>query len=75
MAHPSNWNDMDDDAKRVEAERLLNSNRGHLLIGQALAYAVTAMRDKPHPETSNIEDMECIATLFPFYSVYLRQAS
>jgi len=57
--------------KRAQAKALLNSERGSLIIGQALAEATKAMRTHKYPETSNIEDMECLGTLFPFYALYL----
>lgn len=55
-------------ATRIEeAKLLLNSPRGEYLIGQALVRAMEAMRQDEHPEESNIQDMELLVELFPFY--------
>lgn len=50
---------------------LAQSLRGQFIIGQALHYAIIALEkvDRPHRETSNIEDMKLLrASLFPMFS-------
>jgi len=75
MAKPRGWDDMSDEEKRSRATDLVNSMRGHYILGQALAKAVAVMREvKPHPEYSNIEDMEMLgeALFNPYYAMYAK---
>jgi len=66
---PDNWDTMPRKTKAALAEELLNSSRGHFLISQALVRAIAVMKeDKPYPETSNIEDMEMLLSIFPIYA-------
>jgi hypothetical protein len=69
---PENWDSMTEQDKREDAERLFNSVRGRLVIGQAIARAAAVMRKEKYPETSNIEDMEELGEMLfnPFYSMY-----
>jgi len=60
--------------EQEEALQLAQSIRGRLIIGKALAYAITAM-EKLHPEFkeySDIQDMKFIGeNLFaPFFQLY-----
>ena len=70
---PDNWNELDTIDKLEMARILAKSMRGNVIIGQALAIAVKALRqvDSPFREVSNIEDMEMLGeTLFqPWYSM------
>ena len=54
------------------AYALMTSLRGDLLMGQALAWAVRAMREELRPETSNIQDMEMIGDVLfePLFSTF-----
>jgi hypothetical protein len=69
---PSNWSKMTTEEKHEDALKLLNSGRGRLIMGQALAKAVTVMKAEEYPETSNIEDMEELGEMFfgAFYRMY-----
>jgi hypothetical protein len=69
---PSNWSKMTTEEKRENAVKLLNSGRGKLIIGQALARAAAVMRTEKYPETSNIEDMEELGEVLfgAFYRMY-----
>ncbi len=74
MAKPEDWDDMSHDEKHAYAMHLLNSARGSYILGQALAKATEVMREvEPHPEYSNIEDMEMLGEMIfnPFYSMYV----
>lgn len=73
---PENWNTMSDAEKLDDAERLLHSVRGKLIIGQALARAVAVMRTEEYPEMSNIQDMEELGEVLfnPFFSMYSPEA-
>lgn len=59
---PDSWDDMSDDERAAYAKELAKDARGWFLIGQALHYALKALRavPKPYQETSNIEDMEML---------------
>ena len=75
MAKPQDWDALSRDEKYEIAMGLLNSARGSLIMGQALAKAVATMRTvEPaiHQERSNIEDMEMLGeALFPvFFDLY-----
>jgi hypothetical protein len=72
---PDNWQWMPDELKHKDALRLLNSFRGQLLIGQALARAVIAMSEDEYPEESNIQDMEELGEVLfqPWFSLYSKQ--
>ncbi len=73
---PENWNTMSDAEKLDDAERLLHSVRGKLIVGQALARAVAVMRTEEYPEESNIQDMEELGEMLfaPFYSMHTPEA-
>lgn len=73
---PENWSTMSDAEKLDDAERLLHSVRGKLIIGQALARAVAVMRTEEWPEESNIQDMEELGEMLfaPFYSMHTPEA-
>lgn len=64
---PKDWNEMSDKEKKQMAVALLNSQRGHYLISQALVRAIEVMSKEKYPETSNIQDMEMLLELFPIY--------
>jgi hypothetical protein len=75
---PSDWDDYTAGEKRNTATVLLNSVRGALIIGQALAHAVKAMRAVEPSymrEISNIEDMEMLgeALFEPWYSMTMNE--
>lgn len=64
---PENWEQMSTVDKQEYAVVLVNSMRGRLIISQALHYAMQQLKEKPHPEISNIQDMEVLReTLFAF---------
>ena len=74
--HPSNWKQMSHQEKIEEARGLLESERGRLLIAQALAHAIHVMRKEEHPEVSNIEDMEALGLSFePLFSWYMAEVT
>lgn len=58
---------MDYEKETEEAVNLFQSVRGQMIVGQALATAIDVMKEvpAPHTETSNIEDMKILLTLFP----------
>lgn len=69
MAKPDNWDTLDHKDQIAIAQRLIQSQRGHLIMGQALANAIKHMSKAEYPELSNIEDMEILAVLFePWFS-------
>ncbi len=74
MAHPEFWERYTAEEKEEAAITLFNSMRGKLILGQALAHAISKLNEVEPPvmrERSNIEDMECIGLLFePFFSIY-----
>lgn len=57
---------------RTVLQMFADSSRGHLLMGQALAYAIDALENvKPYPEESNIRDMQALGNLFePYFTLY-----
>lgn len=62
---PDNWGQMNAADKREMAMRLLNSQRGRLIVGKALAKAISVMQYDAYPEHSDMEDMEILGeTLF-----------
>lgn len=67
---PKNWKRMATTSKRHIAGRLLNSERGHYIISQALVVAIKQLKKVPipHREISNIQDMEMLLELFPIYA-------
>ena len=69
---PANWDKMTDKDRARHAHALMTSLRGDLLMGQALAWAVRAMREELRPETSNIQDMEMIGEVLfePWFSTF-----
>jgi hypothetical protein len=67
MAKPDNWTALSRDDQYCLATNLWSSMHGQYLIGQALAEAISIMRQRSHQylELSNIEDMEMLGeTLF-----------
>jgi hypothetical protein len=75
MSAPEEWATMSDKEKKLFAQRLVMSERGRYIIGQALAVAVREMTkvEPPHQEVSNIEDMQIIGSMIfsPWYGHYL----
>lgn len=71
MAKPDNWDSLDV-ARQIDiARNMLNTTRGHLIMGQALGYALRLMSEREHPELSNMEDMEMLGLLFdPWFTNY-----
>lgn len=62
---PENWQHLSPEAKEVRARDLLNSERAHFLLNQALSIAAVVARYGG--EESNAQDMEMLAeTLFYF---------
>ena len=62
----------DDRAELLIAQSLVGSVRGNMLLGKALAIAVSVIKscDHPHKELSDAADMEAMAYLFePFYAM------
>ena len=74
MAKPSNWNQLSDEEKYSMATDLVDSMRGHYILGQALAKAIAVMREAEYPEHSNIQDMEMQgeALFNPYYTMYAK---
>ena len=70
---PDHWDELEIAIRHDLAIDLFRSARGNLIIGQALAKAVTVMRQAEHPETSNIQDMEMLGEgLFqPWFDIFL----
>ena len=65
---PPNWASMDPKAQRQFAVDFLASQRGMLIVSQALYYAVEALDtlSQDEREDSNIEDMELLReSIFP----------
>jgi hypothetical protein len=69
---PANWGQMSDKERARHAHALMSSQRGDLLMGQALAWAVRTMKAEKFPETSNIQDMEAIGEVLfePWFSTF-----
>ena len=57
---PKKWGGLPKHEKRRIAVKLFNSARGHSVVSQALETAIKWMEIDPHPERSNIEDMEIL---------------
>jgi hypothetical protein len=69
---PENWEELSTEAKQAQAMSLLNSHRGILVIGQALAIASEKLMKK---EPSNAQDMQIIGEVLfqPFYGMNTKE--
>lgn len=65
---PENWPQLKERERADYAVDLFRSPRGRYLMAQALSEAVKAMKTRPRPETSNIEDMEVLLEAHPIYA-------
>lgn len=72
---PNDWNDLSDSHKTKIANDLINSPRGYLILGHALAVAVLRLKTAQHPQKSHIEDMEILGEgLYPpIFAMYLKE--
>jgi hypothetical protein len=72
---PDDWDSFSTDTKEQLAKALFNSQRGRLIIAQALSHAIYNMRKIDFPEKSNIEDMEMLGEILfqPWFSFYQDQ--
>ena len=64
MSKPDGWNSFSEEQKKQIALNFRVTSRGRMMLGQAIARALIAMRNDEFPEYSNIEDLEILSVLF-----------
>jgi hypothetical protein len=68
---PENWDTLSSEEKKEVALRLFARDRGSYIISQALVIAIEEL-NKVNPverEFSNVEDMETLLELYPFFRI------